>query len=53
MLTCEAWGIPVDFKEAIAFAVLASEMVCGTPANLPSATGADGPRILGSLTPPR
>jgi anhydro-N-acetylmuramic acid kinase len=45
-------GLPVDFKEALAFAVLASEAACGRPANLPAASGASGPRVLGSLTTP-
>jgi anhydro-N-acetylmuramic acid kinase len=46
-------GLDVDFKEAIAFAVLANETVCGVPSNVPSATGADGPRVLGVLAPGR
>lgn len=44
-------GIDPDFKEAVAFAVLAWAHLRGIPANLPSATGAAGPRVLGSLTP--
>lgn len=40
-----------DAKEAVAFAVLAWAHLRGIPANLPSATGAAGPRVLGSLTP--
>ena len=40
-----------DAKEAVAFALLAKLFVDGSPANVPSATGARGPRILGKLTP--
>lgn len=47
----EVLGVPDDLKEALAFAVLAWAHVVGLPANLPSATGAAGPRRLGSLTP--
>lgn len=44
-------GIDPAYKEALAFAVLAWAHVKGRPGNLPSATGAAGPRVLGSLTP--
>lgn len=44
-------GVDPEAKEAVAFAVLAWAHLRGIPANLPSATGAAGPRILGSLTP--
>ena len=46
-----ALGVDPDAKEAVAFAVLAWAHLRGIPANLPSATGAAGPRVLGSLTP--
>lgn len=49
--THEAYGIPCDAKEAVAFALLAWAAWCGVPANLPSVTGAEAPRILGTITP--
>jgi anhydro-N-acetylmuramic acid kinase len=42
-----------EAKEAVAFALLAKLFVDGRAANVPSATGAKGPRILGKLTPGR
>ena len=46
-----AVGIDSDAKEAIAFAALAWAHVRGMPGNVPEATGAEGPRVLGSYTP--
>jgi anhydro-N-acetylmuramic acid kinase len=43
-------GIPEDGKEAFAFALLAYESLHQRPANLPSATGARGPAILGKIS---
>jgi anhydro-N-acetylmuramic acid kinase len=42
-----------EAKEAVAFALLAKLFIDGRPANVPSATGARGQRILGKLTPGR
>ena len=40
-----------DAKEAVAFALLAHLHVSGQPGNVPRATGARGPRVLGKLAP--
>ena len=49
--TSDIHGIPADAKEAIAFAVLARETVLGRPGNVPAATGASKPTVLGCITP--
>jgi anhydro-N-acetylmuramic acid kinase len=46
-----ALGVDPEAKEALAFAVLAWAHLQGIAANVPAATGASGPRILGSFTP--
>ena len=40
-----------EAKEAVAFAFLGHQSILGRPGNLPAATGARGPRILGHITP--
>jgi anhydro-N-acetylmuramic acid kinase len=46
-------GIAVDEMEALAFAWLAHRFLRGQPGNVPSVTGASGPRRLGALHPAR
>jgi anhydro-N-acetylmuramic acid kinase len=46
-----AHGIPVDGVEAVAFAWLAMLCIDRRAGNLPAATGARGPRVLGALYP--
>ncbi|HEX6066173.1 MAG TPA: anhydro-N-acetylmuramic acid kinase, partial [Longimicrobiales bacterium] len=49
--TGDVLGVDPDAKEAVAFAVLAWAHMTGRAGNEPAATGAHGPRILGSYTP--
>ena len=42
---------PGDAKEAVAFALLGYLTLHGQPGNVPAATGASGPRVLGTVTP--
>ena len=48
--TTDACGLSADFKEAIAFALLASARIDGVPANVPEVTGARRNVLLGKLT---
>jgi anhydro-N-acetylmuramic acid kinase len=41
------WGVPTEAKEAFAFAILAYESFHDRPNNLPSATGARHPVVMG------
>ncbi len=44
-------GLNADAKEAVAFALLGYATLHGWPSNVPAATGAVRPVVLGSLTP--
>jgi len=46
----DEFGIPGEAKEAVAFAVLAFETWNRRPSNIPSATGAKRPAILGKIS---
>jgi len=48
----DEFGLDVDAKEAIAFAVLADRTMHGLPGNLPSVTGARRPVVLGKISRP-
>jgi anhydro-N-acetylmuramic acid kinase len=48
----EEFGIPSQAKEAVAFAVMAFETWNRRPSNVPSATGAKRPAILGKIAYP-
>ncbi|HXM18057.1 MAG TPA: anhydro-N-acetylmuramic acid kinase [Candidatus Tumulicola sp.] len=47
----DAFGLPVDAKEAIAFALLARATVRIEPANIPAVTGARKRVVLGAIYP--
>ncbi len=51
LLRHEDLGISSDAKEAIAFAILASEAMYGNTTNLPGATGAKRQVVLGKILP--
>lgn len=50
VLVNEDLGFDSDAKEAVAFAVLANEAVCGLCNNAPSATGAAHPVVMGKIS---
>jgi anhydro-N-acetylmuramic acid kinase len=52
ILRHEDFGISSDAKEALLFALLARETLHGIPANVPAATGARHPAILGKVVLP-
>ncbi len=47
-----ALGVDPDAREALTFALLANETLMDEPGNLPSATGATRPVVLGKITVP-
>ena len=49
LATTAAHGIATNEVEALAFAWLAHETIAGRPGNVPTATGARGPRVLGAV----
>jgi anhydro-N-acetylmuramic acid kinase len=51
LLTHEDFGIANSAKEALAFAILAHETLHNRPNNVPSATGARKPVVLGTIAP--
>ncbi|MDD2177898.1 anhydro-N-acetylmuramic acid kinase [Acidovorax sp. D2M1] len=51
VVATDALGLPALQVEAAAFAWLARQALCGAPGNLPSVTGAAGPRVLGAVYP--
>jgi anhydro-N-acetylmuramic acid kinase len=51
VLTLEDVGIRSDAKEAMAFAVLAHEAFLGHATNVPGATGASRPVVMGKIVP--
>jgi anhydro-N-acetylmuramic acid kinase len=49
--TSDALGMPSRAVEAVAFALLAAATALGIPGNVPAATGAARPLVLGSVAP--
>jgi len=51
MLSTDDFGINVDAKEAVSFAILAWATIKGQTNNVPGATGAQGAVVLGKIVP--
>ena len=51
LLTTDDLGVPTDEKEAVAFALVGWATMHGLPGNVPTCTGASGPRVLGRVAP--
>jgi len=51
MLSTDDFGISVDAKEAVSFAVLAWATIKGLNNNVPGVTGADQPVVMGKIIP--
>lgn len=52
VILSDSLGLPSQAKEAVAFALLAYQTWNRLPGNLPSATGAQHPTILGKISFP-
>ncbi|NUR28780.1 MAG: anhydro-N-acetylmuramic acid kinase [Catenulispora sp.] len=52
VLRSDAYKVPSDAKEAIAFALIGWFTAHGLPGTIPTCTGARGGRVLGRVTPP-
>ena len=50
--TSDEFGLPSEAKEAVAFALLAYQTWRRVPSNIPSATGAKRPAVLGKISYP-
>ncbi len=48
--TADEFGLPSEAKEAVAFALLAHETWHRRPSNIPAATGAEHPAVLGKIS---
>ena len=51
VLASDDFGISVDAKEAVSFAILAARTIRGQAGNVPGATGADRQAVLGKVIP--
>jgi len=51
MLSTDDFGIDIDAKEAVSFAILARATIKGMPNNVPAATGAEQAVVLGKIVP--
>jgi len=51
--SADEFGIDVDAKEAVSFAILAYATIKGVPNNLPRVTGASEPVVMGKIVPGR
>ena len=49
----DEFGINVDAKEAVSFALLAYATIRGYANNIPAATGASEPVVMGKIVPGR
>jgi len=49
---CDAWGVPADAAEAMAFSLLGRNTLLGLPNHLPHCTGASRLTVLGAIVGP-